>query len=559
MTAEASTGAVGIRSLPQRQVSMTFAGVLLAMFLSSLDQTIVGVAMPRIIADLGGFTHYTWVTSAYMIASTVTVPITGKLIDMYGRKVLYIIGLVIFTVFSLLCGLSQTMTQIIIFRGIQGVGGGIMMANAFTVIGDLFPPGERGKYQGLISASFGLSAVIGPALGGFLTDILSWHWVFLINIPLGLAIIGLFIAFFPHLRPENVKHKVDYAGVVLLILTVVPLMLALSWGGVDFPWASVPIITMLVFSVVMGVVFVIVEQRSEHPILPLSLFRNRIVAISEVAVFFTGVAMFGTIIFVPLFFQGVLGTSASISGGFLTPMMLGMVFGSFLSGQLLSRTGGHYRVQGAIGIGIMAVGMFLLSLMTVETSYVMAVVNIIIAGFGLGATMPLYVIAVQNTVPYEMLGVATSSTTFFRSIGGAIGLAVFGSVLNNRFAAEFMSSIPATIKALVPIDRLEFLLHNPQALVSPEAQAQLKGMFAILGTQGAAIYEQMLGTLRQALSSALSMVFLIAFAVLILAFIVNLFITEIPLRKGHVLAESGDNQKISEGNISGKTVDKSEE
>lgn len=539
MTVESGINAVGIRALPQRQVSMTFAGVLLAMFLSSLDQTIVGVAMPRIIADLGGFTHYTWVTSAYMIASTVAVPITGKLIDMYGRKVLYIIGLVIFTVFSLFCGLSQTMTQIIIFRGLQGAGAGIMMANAFTVIGDLFPPGERGKYQGLISAVFGVSSVIGPALGGFLTDILSWHWVFLINIPLGLAIIGLFIVFFPPLRPENVTHKVDYAGVVLLILTVVPLMLALSWGGVDFPWASVPIITMLVFSVVMGVLFVIVEKRSDHPILPLSLFQNRIVAISEVVVFFTGVAMFGTIIFVPLFFQGVLGASASISGGFLTPMMLGMVLGSFLSGQFLSRSGGHYRFQGAIGIGIMAVGMFLLSLMTVETSNGMAVINIIIAGFGLGATMPLYVIAVQNAVPYEILGVATSSTTFFRSIGGAIGLAIFGSVLNNRFAAEFMSSIPATIKAFVPAERLEFLVHNPQALVSPEAQTQLKGMFAILGTQGAAIFEQMLTILRQALSSALSMVFLIAFALLIIAFIVNLFIKEIPLRKGHVLAESG--------------------
>ncbi len=545
--------------MPQRQVQITFAGVLLAMFLSSLDQTIVGVAMPRIIADLGGFTHYTWVTTAYVIASTVAVPITGKLIDMYGRKVLYIIGLVIFTVFSLLCGLSQTMTQIIIFRGIQGVGGGIMMANAFTVIGDLFPPGDRGKYQGLISASFGLSAVIGPALGGFLTDLLSWHWVFLINIPLGLAIIGLFIVFFPHLRPENMKRKVDYAGVVLLMLTVVTLMLALSWGGVDYPWASVPIITMLIFSVVMGVVFVIVEHRSEHPILPLSLFRNRIVAISEVVVFFTGVAMFGTIIFVPLFFQGVLGASASVSGGFLTPMMLGMVLGSFLSGQLLSRTGGHYRFQGAIGICIMAVGTFLLSLMTAKTSYAIAVVSIIIAGFGLGATMPLYVIAVQNTVPYEMLGVATSSIAFFRSIGGAMGLAVFGSVLNNRFAIEFMNGVPATIKATVPMDRLELLLRNPQALVSPEAQDQLKGMFALLGTQGAAIYEQVMTTLRQALSSALSLVFLIAFAVLIIAFVMNFFITEIPLRKGHVLAESESDRKIKAGNISGKTIDKSKE
>ena len=553
MTVESGINTIGLRALPRRQVVITFVGVLLAMFLSSLDQTIVGIAMPRIITDLGGFTHYTWVTTAYMIASTVTVPITGKLIDMYGRKVLYIIGLIIFTVFSLLCGLSQTMMQIIIFRGLQGAGAGIMMANAFTVIGDLFPPGQRGTYQGMISAVFGLSSVIGPSLGGFLTDMLSWHWVFFINIPLGLAIIGLFIAFFPHLRPENANHKVDYAGVVLLILTVVPLMLALSWGGAEYPWASVIIIGMLVFAVAMGVVFVVVESRTEHPILPLSLFRNRIVAISEVVIFFTGVAMFGTIIFVPLFFQGVLGASAAISGGFLTPMMLGMVLGSFLSGQMLSRTGGHYRIQGAVGIAIMAVAMFLLSRMTVETSNAMAVVNIILAGFGLGTTMPLYVIAVQNAVTYEVLGVATSSTTFFRSIGGALGLSIFGSVLNNRFATEFMDKLPSTVKAVVPAERLDFLVHNPQVLVSPEAGTQLKGMFTMFGAQGAALFDQVMQALRQALSSALSLVFIIAFAMLIIAFLVNLFIKEVPLRKGHVLAESGT------GDSPEKPVDKTAE
>jgi len=553
VTVESGIDTIGLRALPRRQVVITFVGVLLAMFLSSLDQTIVGIAMPRIITDLGGFTHYTWVTTAYMIASTVTVPITGKLIDMYGRKVLYIIGLIIFTVFSLLCGLSQTMMQIIIFRGLQGAGAGIMMANAFTVIGDLFPPGQRGTYQGMISAVFGLSSVIGPSLGGFLTDMLSWHWVFFINIPLGLAIIGLFIAFFPHLRPENANHKVDYAGVVLLILTVVPLMLALSWGGAEYPWASVIIIGMLVFAVAMGVVFVVVESRTEHPILPLSLFRNRIVAISEVVIFFTGVAMFGTIIFVPLFFQGVLGASAAISGGFLTPMMLGMVLGSFLSGQMLSRTGGHYRIQGAVGIAIMAVAMFLLSRMTVETSNAMAVVNIILAGFGLGTTMPLYVIAVQNAVTYEVLGVATSSTTFFRSIGGALGLSIFGSVLNNRFATEFMDKLPSTVKAVVPAERLDFLVHNPQVLVSPEAGTQLKGMFTMFGAQGAALFDQVMQALRQALSSALSLVFIIAFAMLIIAFLVNLFIKEVPLRKGHVLAESGT------GDSPEKPVDKTAE
>jgi len=397
MSDESVIQPIGLHSLPKRQVYITLAGVMLAAFLGSLDQTIVGTAMPRIVSDLGGFTHYTWVTIAYMIASTIAVPITGKLTDMYGRKSLYIIGLCIFIAGSILSGLSQTMAQIIIFRGVQGIGGGIMIANAFTVIGDLFPPSERGKYQGFITGVFGLSSIIGPTLGGFLTDTLSWHWVFYINIPLGILIIILFIIFFPNIKPDISNSKIDYFGIVTLILTVVPAMLALSWGGIDYPWISVTIISMFIFSIIMGITFIIIERRSVNPIIPLSIFRNRIVAVSELVIFITAIGMFGTIIFVPLFFQGVLALSATASGSFLTPMLLGMVVGSISSGQVLSRTGGHYRIQGAIGIAIMLTGMILLSMMNIKTSYGSAILNMVITGFGLGITMPLYNIAVQNT------------------------------------------------------------------------------------------------------------------------------------------------------------------
>jgi len=537
------TDVIGIRALPKRQVYITFGGVMLAMFLGSLDQTIVGTAMPQIISDLGGFTHYTWVTISYMIASTVAVPIAGKLIDMYGRKKLYLVGLGIFILGSLLSGLSQTMMQIIFFRGFQGIGAGIMIANAFTVIGDLFPPGERGKYQGIISAVFGVSSIVGPALGGFLTDSLSWHWVFYVNIPLGIMVVVLFIFFFPDIRSRSSKYGVDYGGVATLILAVVPAMLALSWGGIDYPWLSAQIIGMFAFSIVMFVIFVIIEKRSKNPIIPLSLFKNKIVAISEIVVFLTAIGMFGTIIFVPLFFQGVLGVSATTSGGFITPMMLGMVLGSFISGQILSRAGGHYRIQGAIGLIIMAVGMFLLSRMTLETSYVMAIVNVVITGFGLGITMPLYVIAVQNTVSYEILGVATSSIAFFRSIGGSVGLAIFGSVVNNRFAASFMDALSPSAKAMIPHEQLEYLVHNPQALVSVEAQAQLEDMFSSFGAQGTALFDQVMQVLRQSLDFALSEVFLVGVGVLGVAFIVNMFIKEVPLRKHHVLSESETSPK----------------
>ena len=509
---------------------------MLAMFLSSLDQTVVGTAMPRIIVDLGGFSQYTWVTTAYIITSAVAVPITGKLVDMYGRKNFYIAGLAIFILFSLACSLSNSMTQIIIFRGGQGIGAGVMMANAFTVVGDLFPPAERGKYQGYMSGIFGLSSIIGPTLGGFLTDSLSWHWVFIINIPLGLLVIILFIKFFPSLRPDNLQHSVDYPGVAALILTVVPLLIALTSGGVEYSWASAQIIGLIAFSAIMLVVFIWIESHTQEPIIPLSLFKNRIVIVSVATIFLTGIGMFGAIIFIPLFFQGVLGTSATTSGNILIPMMLGMVGGSFVSGQMISRAGGHYRINGILGTALMGVGLGLLTRMDINTPYSTAIRNTVITGFGLGVTMPVFTIAMQNAVPYRMLGVASSATAFFRSMGGAVGLAILGSVMNNRFAQEFLSQVPDKIKALVPPDHLTALVQNPQALITTQAQSPMQGLAGQLGADGPAIVQQLLQALRQALSLALSEVFLISLIIVGAALLVSFFLKEIPLRK-HNLAD----------------------
>ena len=521
----------GHRELPRRQVIITMGGVMLAQFLASLDQTVVGTAMPRIVTDLGGFSQYTWVVTAYMIATTVTLPIVGKLSDMFGRKWFLTAGIVVFIIGSILCGISQTMMQLIAFRAFQGIGAGCIMGMAFIIIGDLFPPAERGKYAGFMSGVFGLSSIIGPTLGGFLTDKLSWHWVFFVNIPLGVLIVFLFIFFFPHVKPAIQKPKVDYAGIIALILFVVPLMLALSWAGVEYAWDSVQIISLFDFSALMLLLFVIIEGRAKQPILPLWILRNRIVGVSFLAIFLTGFGMFAGIIFIPLFFQGVLGASATASGSFLTPMMLGMVCGALISGQLLSRAGGHYRLQGGIGIAVMALGSFLLSRMTVDTSYATAVLNIVISGFGLGITMPLFTIAVQNAVPYAVMGIATSSTAFFRTLGGAFGLAVAGSVLNSRFSSEFFGNLPSSVSAVVPNEQLSQMVDNPQALFSSEALSQLKGFFEGLGAQGMQIFDQLLATLRGALSSALSEVFLVALGVVAAAFVVNFFIKEIPLRK----------------------------
>ncbi|MBI4266796.1 MAG: MFS transporter [Chloroflexi bacterium] len=531
------SSAVGLRSLPKRQVFFTLAGVMLAMFLSSLDQTIVGTAMPRIIADLGGFSHYTWVTTSYLIASTVTIPIVGKLTDMYGRKGFYIAGLVIFVLGSLLSGLSQNMTQIILYRGFQGIGAGVMMANAFTVTGDLFPPAERGKYLGIMSAVFGLSSAVGPTLGGVITDSFSWHWIFFINVPLGIMVIALFIVFFPDFRPAHAQRRIDYLGAAALILAVVPVMLALSWGGVEYPWRSLPIISLFVFSAAMVPLFLVIESKAAEPILPLWIFKEKIVSVSILVTFFTGFAMFGGITFIPLFFQGVLGLSATTSGNFMTPMTLGVVLGSFVSGQVLSRAGGHYRLQGALGMAIVALGTGLFARMTASASYAVAVSDVTMIGFGLGVTLPLYAIAVQNAVPYRVMGAATSATVFFRAIGGSLGLAILGSIMNNRFAAEFIGGLSPAIKTAVPPERLSDLARNPQALVSAGGQSQLQALSGQYGPPDGALFQQLLEALRQALTTALSQLFLISLAVVLIAFVINLFLKEIPLRREHVTEE----------------------
>jgi EmrB/QacA subfamily drug resistance transporter len=514
--------------LSRRQIFLTFAGVLLAMFLSSLDQTVVSTAMPRIIADLGGFSQYTWVTTAYIITSAVMLPITGKLIDVYGRKWFFIIGIGIFLMGSILCGFSQNMTELIFFRGFQGIGGGIMMANAFTVVADLFAPAERGKYVGYVTGVFSLSSVIGPTIGGFLTDSVSWHWVFWVNIPLGIIIMFLLSKFFPHIRPDNLPHKIDIFGLIALVLCVVPTLLGLTWGGVEYPWASPVIIGLFVFAAAMVGVFILIERRAQEPVIPLSLFRNSIVSVSVIIALLTSIGLLGSTTFLPLFFQGILGASATTSGNLLIPLMLGVLAGSLTSGQLLARAGGHYKVLGITGTALTVIGVFLFSRMGVDTHYAISVVFMVVTGLGMGLTMPAFTISVQNAVSPNIIGVATSAMSFFRSMGGSIGLAILGSVMSNRFAAVLMGHMPAGLAAAIPPDQLSGLANNPQALVSPDAQASLKQTLDQLGQPG--LYDQLISGIRQALSSALTEVFLIAFAVIACGFIATFFLKEIPLR-----------------------------
>ena len=401
--------------------------VVVGLFLAALDQTVVATAIPRIVTDLGGFDRITWIATAYIVASTASVPIVGRLTDLYGRKRFYIAGIAVFMAGSVLAGLSQTMDQLIVFRAVQGLGGGVLLAISFVIVGDLFSPADRGKMQGVLAAVFGLASVIGPTLGGAITDTLSWHWIFYINVPIGIAALVLFNKFFPAGLTSISGTRLDVVGMVTLVLSIVPLMIALSWGGSLYDWSSPQVVGLLVLSAVMTAAFILVELRATDPIMPFAIYRNRIVIVSLIAVFGTGFGMFGGIVFIPLYFQGVLGASATSSGSFLTPMMLGVVVGAAITGQVISRFGGHYRILGLTGLTVMTLGLALVSRMSIETSFASAVANIVVMGFGLGVTFPTFTIAVQNAVPHSLLGVTTSAVQFYRSLGGALSLAVLGA------------------------------------------------------------------------------------------------------------------------------------
>ncbi|MCX6000176.1 MAG: MDR family MFS transporter, partial [Chloroflexi bacterium] len=381
--AGAEDRADGFPTIPKSQVAVTLAGVMLGIFLSALDSTIVSTAMPRIIADLQGFQHYTWVSTAYLLASTAVMPIVGRLTDMYGRKRFYIAGIIIFLLGSALCGVSRSMTQLIICRGFQGIGGGVMTANAVIVIGDLFPPSERGKYQGLTMGVFGLASIVGPILGGVITDRLSWHWIFFINLPLGIPVVLAFIRFFPNMVFDRVKHHLDYLGMAALVICVASLVLGLSWAGAEYAWVSPQVIGVLTLAAVTALAFIVIELRAPEPTLPLAMFRNQVVSSSVTASVCFGMGMVGALMFIPLFFQGVLGRTATNSGSLLMPFMVGFVLASAVSGQVLSRLGGHYRIQALMGTAVLAVGLFLLSRLTPETSNGRAVFDIVVTGVGL--------------------------------------------------------------------------------------------------------------------------------------------------------------------------------
>lgn len=453
-------------------------GVMTGMFIAALEATVVGTAMPTVIASLGGLSQYSWVFSAYLVTSTVTVPVWGKLSDLYGRRLLYQIGIGVFLLGTLLSGFSTSMTQLIIFRAIQGLGAGALVPLGMTIIGDIFTLKERAKMQAYFSGVWGISSVIGPVVGGFLTDQLSWHWVFFINLPIGIvaaAIIGFALK-----EPKLTQRpKIDYAGAIVLMVAISLLMLGMVEGGATLATLFAPMnLLIFVVSIVLLALFGWIETKAPDPIIPFQLFKNRTVAVAIAAGFLAGVAMFGAISFIPLFAQGALGDTATQAGSLLTPLMLSWITMSIVGGRLLLKTG--YRAITIIGFVLLTVGFIFLAMFQRETARIWLYIDLIIIGAGLGLTMLTLLIAVQQAVERTKLGVVTSLNQFSRAIGGALGVAVMGAVLTAGLATQLQNAA-ATGKTSLSAEEATKLASNPNALIDPQSKSKLpEGTLEIL-------------------------------------------------------------------------------
>ena len=504
---------------------------MLAIFLASLDQTIVATAIPKIVASLGGFDRFSWVTTSYLVASTAIIPIVGKLSDIYGRRAFFLFGIVVFILGSILSGLSADMSQLIAFRAIQGVGGGTLMSCAFIAVGDLFPPAERGKYMGFLAGIFALSSIIGPVTGGALTDSFTWRWAFFINIPLGIPIGLIFLFLFPKHKGSAQSKEIDYIGIILLLLAVVPVLLGLSWGGSEHGWGSIRVLGSLGLAAAAAILFIINELRAPNPLMPLPLYRNPIMAVGLVITLLLGVTMFIGSVFMPLFFQGSLGKSATDSGLLSTAMMLGTVFGATIFGQLLSKFGGRYRSLGLIGIIIMAVGLLLLTQIDKDVSLGFVITSMVIMSFGMGTTFPCFNIAIQNSVHHKDIGIATASAQFIRSIGASAGLALLGSLLTTRFASKLEFNLPEIALNEIPSSLIEDIKTNPNALMDSSQIGVLESKIDPMISNKSALVDTIISVMRQSLAESISEMFIAVLVITGIAFIVTFWLKEIPLQK----------------------------
>ncbi|MBM7604357.1 EmrB/QacA subfamily drug resistance transporter [Metabacillus crassostreae] len=525
--------------LEHKQKVMIMVAIMSAMFFAAVNMTIVGTALPKIVSTIGGMEYFDWVFTVYMLTSTITAMLVGKLSDIYGRKIFILIGIGIFMLGAFLSGTSNDIIQLILYRGLQGFGGGMIMSSAFTTVGDLFTPRERGKWQGLLGGVFGLSSLFGPTLGGYIVDNFDWHWIFWVFLPIGFFAFALILRLYPSQKAKE-KEPIDFLGSITLTIAIISLLLGFTWAGDKYDWLSLEIIGLFSITILSIVGFIFIELKAKSPVLPLFLFKNSVFSVSNIAGMLLGMGMFGTIMYVPFYVQGVQGESATVSGLVEMVMTVSMVTSSIIVGNLITKTG-KYKIFALLGLVIMAIGLILNSTLEVDSSLTRLILQLIVVGIGIGVNMPVFNITVQNAVSHKYLGVATASMQTFRQIGGTVGVALLGSVMGNKMMNELADNQAESIPTPPP-EMAETMekLQNPQILMDTE---QLEAIRADLPPDMSQVFDQFINVLKEALNTSLTVVFLVSAGIIALAFIVTLFLKEIPLRTTNDNEEETDKEK----------------